>query len=205
MTPCEQDAVEVVGSPDEVSDRVLTIPNVISFGRLVGVPVFGWLILTGQDAAAIILLAMASFSDLVDGRIARRFHQMSRLGQVLDPAADRLYILATVVGLAAREIIPLWLVALLVGRDVMLACLVPALRRRGYTSLPVNFIGKAATFCLLYALPLVLMGAGEWPISPACTVFGWAFAIWGTALYWWAAIMYLRQARTLLRSGTPAS
>ena len=193
---------QVAATPEEVSDRVLTIPNIISFARLVGVPVFLGLILAGRDVAAIILLALASFSDLIDGRIARRFNQISRLGQVLDPAADRLYILATVVGLAARQIIPVWLLVLLVGRDLMLAGLLPALRRRGYTSLPVNFIGKAATFCLLYALPLVLIGAGGWVVSPLCTVFGWAFAIWGTALYWCAGLMYVRQAWTLVRTGT---
>lgn len=193
---------QVAATPEEVSDRVLTIPNIISFARLVGVPVFLGLILAGRDVAAIILLALASFSDLIDGRIARRFNQISRLGQVLDPVADRLYILATVVGLAARQIIPVWLLVLLVGRDLMLAGLLPALRRRGYTSLPVNFIGKAATFCLLYALPLVLIGAGGWVVSPLCTVFGWAFAIWGTALYWCAGFMYVRQAWTLVRTGT---
>ncbi len=190
-----------VASPATVSNRVWTIPNVISFARLIGVPFFFWMIWAHHDIAAIVLLAVASFSDLIDGRIARRFNQISRLGQVLDPAADRLYIFATVLGLAARGIIPWWLVALLVGRDMMLAALVPALRSRGYSSLPVNFIGKAATFCLLYALPLVLVGAGEWALAPVFTIIGWAFAVWGTALYWWAGGMYVRQAIELVRAG----
>lgn len=195
----------VVLSPDraEVSNRVWTIPNVLSFARLVGVPFFFWLIWTEQDIAAVVLLAVASFTDLIDGRIARRFNQMSQLGEMLDPAADRLYIFATVLGMALRGIIPWWLLAILVGRDLLMVALVPVLKSRGFTSLPVNFIGKAATFCLLYALPLVLLGAGPWVISPAARVIGWAFAIWGAFLYWWAGWLYVRQTRQLLAS-TPA-
>ncbi len=182
----------------EISNRIWTIPNVLSFLRLVGVPFFLVLILGHHDIAAVVLLAIASITDLIDGRIARRFNQMSQLGQVLDPAADRLYIFATVIGLAMRGIIPWWLLAVLVGRDVVMALLVPALKSRGYTSLPVHFIGKAATFCLLYALPLVLLGDGPWTISPTARTFGWAFAIWGAFLYWWSCLMYVHQTRQLI-------
>ncbi|NLH68624.1 MAG: CDP-alcohol phosphatidyltransferase family protein [Brooklawnia sp.] len=196
--PVKRDAVEV-------SNRIWTIPNALSFLRLLGVPVFFVLIIRQYDIAAVVLLAVASLTDWVDGRIARRFNQITRLGQMLDPAADRLYIFATVLGLAIREIIPWWLLALLVGRDLMLALFVlPALRSRGYASLPVNFIGKAGTFCLLYALPLVLLGAGPWVISPASRIIGWAFAIWGVYLYWWAGLMYLKQSRELV-GRAPAS
>ncbi len=186
------------GQRAEVSKKIWTIPNVLSFLRLIGVPFFLILILQRQDVAAVVLLAVASFTDLIDGRIARRFNQMSELGEILDPAADRLYIFATVLGLTIREIIPWWLLAVLVGRDVLMAFLLPALRARGFTSLPVNFIGKAATFCLLYALPLVLLGAGPWAISPAARTFGWAFALWGAFLYWWAGFMYVRQTRQIV-------
>ena len=189
----------------EVSNRIWTIPNALSFLRLLGVPVFFVLIIRQYAIAAVVLLSVASLTDWVDGRIARRFNQITRLGQMLDPAADRLYIFATVLGLAIREIIPWWLLALLVGRDLMLALFVlPALRSRGYASLPVNFIGKAGTFCLLYALPLVLLGAGPWVISPASRIIGWAFAIWGVYLYWWAGLMYLKQSRELV-GRAPAS
>ena len=188
----------------EVSNRIWTIPNVLSFLRLLGVPVFFILIIQHRDIAAVVLLAVASLTDWVDGRIARQFNQITKLGQVLDPAADRLYIFATVLGLAIREIIPWWLLVLLVGRDLMLALLaMPALRARGYASLPVNFIGKAATFCLLYALPLILLGAGPWVISPAASIIGWAFAIWGAFLYWWAGLMYIWQTQQILRSVPP--
>lgn len=189
-------------APDVVydTDAIVTIPNVLSFLRLVGVPFFLALILTRHDVAAVILLAAASATDWLDGQLARRLRQVSRLGQMLDPAADRLYIIATVVGLAVRGIIPVWLLVVLLARDVMMVFLVPALRTRGYTSLPVNFVGKAATFCLLYALPLVLLGAGPWFFSPLARVIGWAFALWGAFLYWWAGILYLEQTRLVLMS-----
>ncbi len=183
------------------TDRVLTLPNVLSFLRLAGVPVFLWLILGPKaDVLAVLVLMLGGFSDWLDGFLARRWNQRSRLGQMLDPVADRLYILATLLGLAIRGIIPWWLVAVLVARDVMLALLVPALKTRGYTSLPVHFLGKAATFCLLYAFPLVLLGADTGTLASLCKVTGWAFAVWGTVLYWWAGWLYIVQTARLLRT-----
>ncbi|MDQ1307095.1 MAG: hypothetical protein QG671_2927 [Actinomycetota bacterium] len=181
------------------SDRVLTLPNVLSFARLLGVPVFLWLILVPQaDGWAIALLVVSGITDWLDGYLARRWNQITRVGQLLDPIADRLYILATLFGLLLRDIIPLWLVILLVSRDVLMAVVLAALKRRGITGLPVHFIGKAATFNLLYAFPLLLLGDGSGTIAEVCRVFGWAFAIWGTALYWWAGALYLEQARRIL-------
>ena len=183
----------------EPSDRVLTVPNVLSFARLLGVPVFLWLILVPQaDGWAIALLVVSGITDWLDGYLARRWNQITRVGQLLDPIADRLYILATLFGLLLRDIIPLWLVILLVSRDVLMAVVLAVLKRRGITGLPVHFIGKAATFNLLYAFPLLLLGDGSGTIAEICRVFGWAFAIWGTALYWWAGALYLEQARRIL-------
>ena len=183
----------------EVSDRVLTIPNALSFLRLLGVPLFLWLILGPQeDGWALLVLAVSGFTDWADGQIARRMNQTSRLGQMLDPVADRLYILSTVIGLAARGIIPWWLALLLPARDAFLWCLVPFLRTRGYSSLPVHFLGKAATANLLYAFPLLLLGDGTGVLAMLAKVFGWAFAIWGTGLYWWAGLLYAWQVRKLL-------
>jgi cardiolipin synthase len=180
------------------SHRVLTIPNVISIVRLAGVPLFLWLILVPEaDGWALAVLAASGISDYADGYLARRLHQTSRLGAVLDPVADRLYILSTVVGLAVRGIIPWWLAVLLPARDAFLWCLVPFLRKRGYSSLPVHFLGKAATFNLLYAFPLLLLGDGSGTLATLARVFGWAFAIWGTGLYWWAGLLYAWQVRTL--------
>ncbi|MGH8997463.1 MAG: CDP-alcohol phosphatidyltransferase family protein, partial [Acidimicrobiales bacterium] len=142
-------------------------------------------------------------SDYLDGYLARRLHQTSRLGALLDPIADRLYILSTVVGLAVRGIIPWWLAVLLPLRDVLLWGLVPFLRRRGRSALPVHFLGKAATASLLYAFPLLLLGDGSGTISTLARVFGWAFAIWGTGLYWWAGLLYAWQVRRLLADHDP--
>jgi len=183
------------------TDRVLTLPNLLSFARLLGVPVFLWLILGPEaDGLAVLLLMVSGFTDFLDGWIARRYHQISRLGQMLDPLADRLYIFATLLGLGLREIVPWWLVALLVGRDVVLAMTLPVLRRHGRGPLPVHYLGKAATFNLLYAFPLLLLGSGSGTAALVARVVGWAFAIWGTALYWWAGALYLAQVRQIVRS-----
>ena len=179
--------------------RVWTLPNVISMLRLAGVPVFLWLVLGPEaDAWALGLLMLSGVTDYLDGWLARRLNQTSVLGQVLDPVADRLYILAVVIGLGLREIIPWWVVVILPLRDLLLWGLVPFLRTRGYSALPVHFLGKAATFNLLYAFPLLLLGDGDGVVATLADVFGWAFAIWGIGLYWWAGILYAWQVRKLL-------
>ena len=184
-------------------DRVLTLPNVLSLLRLAGVPLFLWLILGPErDGLALLVLMFAGFTDYADGWLARRLNQTSRLGQMLDPAADRLYILATLLGLTVRDIVPLWLTLSLITRDVMLVACVPTLRRLGYgPALPVHYLGKAATFNLLYAFPFLLFGDGTGEMSTLQTlanVFGWAFAIWGSGLYWWAGVLYVIQVRDLV-------
>lgn len=187
------------GSPTDAgaSTRVLTVPNLLSFARLLGVPVFLWLVLVPQwDVAAFVLLVVAGATDWFDGYLARRLDQRSELGVILDPLADRLYIAATLLGLALRALIPWWLVALLVLRELMLLALLPALRRRGRVALPVTYIGKAATWCLLWGFPLLLLG-GVADIGVVAVAFGWAFALWGTYLYWWSGIRYVQQVRSL--------
>lgn len=181
------------------SNRIFTIPNVLSFLRLLGVPFFLVLVLIRRDLLAVILLAVSSSTDLLDGQIARRFNQQSKLGEVLDPAADRLYILVIAVALAVRGIVPWSYLIILLGRDLMMLLLVPALRARGAISLPVHFVGKIATFCLLIALPLVLLGAGSWVISPAAKILGWAFAWWGAFMYWWAGLVYVKQTFSFVK------
>jgi len=177
-----------------VSDRVFTLPNVLSVLRLVGVPVFLWAILAQHDAIALAALMFSGVSDYLDGKIARHFGMVSRVGQLLDPLADRLYIATTLFGLAWRDIIPWWLVLLLVSREVLLAVVLSVLKRYGQTGLPVHFVGKAATFNLLYAFPLLLLGDGESTFAQWALPIGWAFAWWGTVLYWLAGVMYIIQA-----------
>lgn len=180
--------------------RVVTIPNLLSLLRLLGVPVFLWLVLVEHaDGWAVILLAVSGFTDYLDGVLARRWKQISRVGQLLDPVADRLYVISTVVALTIRDIVPLWFAVALIGRDVLMVLFVPFLRRLGLQALPVHFLGKAGTFCLLYALPLLLLGDGESTLALLARVFGWAFGLWGFVLYWWAGVLYFLQLRQLRR------
>lgn len=194
----------------ELSSRIWTIPNVLSMLRLAGVPVFlYWVLVTEQDGRAILLLMAAGASDYFDGLIARRYGLFTRLGQLLDPLADRLYILATLLALVYRDGLPLWWALTLIGRDAVLSLCLPVLRRHGYGPLPVHFLGKAATFNLLYAFPMLLAalprGDGEGLLSDdglLATVFrplGWAFATWGSVLYLWAGVLYVVQVRQVVR------
>ena len=185
------------------SNRIVTVPNVLSALRLAGVPLFlYWVLVTEQDGRAILLLMAAGASDYADGKIARAYGQFSRLGQLLDPLADRLYILATLVALVVRDGLPLAFAVALIGRDVFLACFLPVLRAHGYGPLPVNFLGKAATFNLLYAFPMLLAALPERDdlLSTVFRPLGWAFATWGTALYWAAGVAYALQVRQLVRA-----
>ena len=188
-------------------DRVWTIPNAISAARLAGVPVFLWLVLGPRtptaDYWAVALLILAGVSDWLDGKLARALNQGSRLGEVLDPIADRLYIAATIIALAVREIIPWWLVAILALRELVVGVALAVLKRRaGFGTLRVSLVGKTATLCLLYAFPLLFLGDHPGWAGTLARVIGWAFAIWGTFLYWWAAMLYLAQVRSLASAST---
>jgi cardiolipin synthase (CMP-forming) len=181
------------------SDRVLTLPNALSALRLVGVPLFLWLLVSGHDGWALLVLMASGVTDYLDGKIARRYGLESRVGQLLDPIADRLYVLTTLLALAWRGAIPWWLVAVLLGREVFMGLVLGALRPYGYTDLPVHFVGKAATFNLLCAFPLLLLGHGEGTLAEVVRPVGWGFVWWGTVLYWVAGALYAWQAAGLIR------
>ncbi|HYN30624.1 MAG TPA: CDP-alcohol phosphatidyltransferase family protein [Dermatophilaceae bacterium] len=183
------------------SDRVLTLPNALSLLRLLGVPVFLWAILTRRDGLALTVLALSGVTDYLDGKIARHYGLTSRVGELLDPVADRLYIVTTLLGLAWREIIPWWLVAVLFAREAFMAGVVLVAKRHGWLGLPVHFVGKAATFNLLYAFPLLLLADGDGAVARAAEPIGWGFAWWGTVLYWVSALLYAVQLRRLLADG----
>jgi cardiolipin synthase (CMP-forming) len=189
--------------PDDPSrsTRVWTVPNLLSMVRLAGVPAFLWLVLgPEEDGWALVLLMVSGVSDFLDGYLARRLGQFSQLGEILDPIADRLYILAVVIGLSIRDIIPWWVAVILPLRDALLWLMLLFLRaRRGYSALPVHLLGKAATFNLLYAFPLLLLGDGAGTVATLAQVFGWAFAFWGIGLYWWAGALYAWQVYKLMR------
>ena len=191
------------GSPPErVSDRVLTVPNVLSLLRLLAIPLFLWLLLGPEaDGWAITVLAVSGATDYVDGKVARRYGLISRVGQLLDPLADRLYTTTTVLAFTVRGILPLYLTLILLGRDLALGALLPVLKRHGYGPLPVHFMGKAATYNLLFAFPLLLLGEGDDAAAAVGRALGWAFCVWGVTLYVWAGVLYARQVRDLVRPG----
>ena len=184
----------------DVSTRVLTVPNAISVARLVLVPVFAVLLVQGRDGWALAVLMVSGASDWLDGVVARRWHQVSRLGQQLDPAADRAFILVTIVALAWRGVVPWWLVAVIVARDLVLAVVLVALTRVGHGPLPVHLAGKAGTFALLYAFPLLLLAHWSGGVGSVAAVLGWACALWGVGLYWFSGALYVGQATRVLRA-----
>lgn len=181
------------------TDRVWTVPNVLSFLRLLAIPVFVWLIVAEHDLAAVILLMASAVTDWFDGRLARALRQRTKLGAQLDPLTDRLYILATILALLARGIVPWWFVVVLVARDVVLLALVPFLRRTGRNALPVTFIGKSATMALLMAFPLVLVGSPQAFELPVLHWIGWGLAVIGAILHWIAGAQYVAGTVELVR------
>lgn len=187
-------------SHEPAHPTVWTVPNLISMLRLALVPLFLWLVLGPEaDVLALVVLMVSGVTDWLDGVLARRLDQRTVLGALLDPIADRIYILAVVIALALRDIVPWWIAVALPLRDLLLWVLVPLLRTRGYSALPVHFLGKAATFNLLYAFPLLFLGDGTGAGPTLARVFGWAFAGWGLALYWWAGMLYAWQVYVLLK------
>ncbi|QEN14132.1 CDP-alcohol phosphatidyltransferase family protein [Mycolicibacterium sp. ELW1] len=181
-------------------DRVLTIPNILSVIRLVLVPVFLYLLLaTDAYGWAVAILMFSGFSDWADGKIARLVpNQSSQLGALLDPLVDRVYMVAVPVGMGFAGVVPWWLVATLVGRDLVLAATLPVVRSRGLTALPVTYIGKAATFALMSGFPLVLLGQWDATWSRVIGACGWGFLLWGVGMYLWSAVLYLLQVRLVV-------
>ncbi|MEV4543586.1 MULTISPECIES: CDP-alcohol phosphatidyltransferase family protein [Micromonospora] len=187
------------GTDPAPGDRVLTLPNLISFVRLLGVPLFLYLLLVARaDVAAIVVLAVGGTTDWVDGWIARRLGQVSRLGELLDPLADRLYILATLLGFTAREVVPWQFTAALLARELLLVGSLAVLRRYGYGPPPVHYVGKTATFLLLAAFPVLLLASAVPGAAAVAGPVGWGLAWWGLVLYWVAGALYVVQARQLV-------
>jgi cardiolipin synthase len=182
-------------------EQFLTLPNMLSMLRLALVPIFLMLLLSERYLLAIAVLALSSLTDYLDGYFARKFNQVTRLGQLLDPAADRLYIFSTLVGLTITGIVPAWLAIVIIGRDLVLAVAYPILATHGYGPLPVHYLGKTGTFALLYAFPLLLMAYIFEPAAFILEPLSWAFALWGVWLYWWGAFIYLRQVRDVVKNG----
>lgn len=180
--------------------QYLTIPNGLTALRGLGVPLFIWLALDlHADGWAILVLAIGGVTDYLDGKLARMWNQTSRFGELADPAIDRIYILATLIVLYMREALPLWSILLLLGRDLILGLVTIALTRKGLPPLKVTYIGKAATFNLLYAFPLLLLALDTSWVGTTAFIFGWAFTIWGIALYLFTGVSYFRSAMKSIR------
>jgi cardiolipin synthase (CMP-forming) len=197
---------DAVGKP--ARDRVLTMPNLLSGIRLTLIPVFVYLLLVVHaDAWAVAILIFSGGSDWADGKIARLLNQSSRLGELLDPAVDRLYMVVIPITFGLRGIVPWWIIGILLARDALLGATLPVLRSRGLSALPVTYAGKAATFALMSAFPLILIGhgleQGEALWSRVVLASGWAFLIWGIALYLWAFVLYLVQVVLVVRRMPP--
>jgi cardiolipin synthase len=179
--------------------EVLTVPNGLTLIRAFGVPIFLWLLL-GENLKgwSYLVLVIGACTDYLDGKVARWLNQESKLGAAMDPTIDRLYIGATIIGLALKHFIPWWMVLILVARDIYMLFLLAAYKRRTGQVFVVTFLGKAATFNLLYAFPFFLLSSGSrW--GEFAHSFGWGFAIWGIGLYLLAAVDYSRIAFTQMR------
>jgi cardiolipin synthase (CMP-forming) len=191
-------------SAADAPDRFLTVPNALSVLRLALIPVFVWLLLVREaDGWAFAILMFSGFSDWADGKIARWLDQSSRIGALLDPAADRLYIVIIPIAFGIREFVPWWLIAVIICRDLALFATGPALRSRGLLALPTLYIGKAATFALMSAFPWLLAGQLDSVVGTISYPIGWAFMIWGVALYLWSFVLYAYQTVLVLRRMPP--
>jgi cardiolipin synthase (CMP-forming) len=183
-----------------VRDRVLTVPNALSLVRLVLIVVFLWLLLVEHaDAWATGILMVSGASDWLDGKIARLMDQSSRLGELLDPAVDRIYMISIPISFALRHFVPWWFVITLIARDVLLAATLPALRGRGLNALPVTYIGKGATFALMFGFPVILLGQFDGLAGRVVLAIGWGFTIWGFVLYLWSFVLYVAQFVLVVR------
>jgi cardiolipin synthase (CMP-forming) len=180
--------------PARPSSAIITVPNAISLARLVLMPVCAWLLATGHYASGLVLTALVGATDWVDGWLARRIGQVSRVGQLLDPFADRMLIASVAIALLVRGVLPWPALALLIGRDLLLLAGWPLLKRRGVEPPEVVWVGKAATFDLLLALPLLVMGATTWVVAPVAHTLGLALLWLGVVLYYVAGVVYVRMA-----------
>ncbi len=198
--PAAEVAAPKGGADQRPSTAIVTAPNAISFARLLLMPVCAWLLATGRYGTGLWLTALVGATDWVDGWLARRTGRVSRLGQLLDPLADRLLIASVAIALVARGVLPWPAVALLAGRDIVLLAGFPLLSRRGVRPPDVVRVGKAATFDLLFALPTLVVGETGLALAPAAHVIGLALLWAGVALYYVAGVVYVRMALEGLRA-----
>ena len=195
---------DVGARPDRplmVQDRILTIANLITLVRLAGLPLFVWLmVVPAAYGSAFAVLVAVGTTDWIDGYVARRFNQITRLGRVLDPLIDRLLLATSAITLVVVGFLPLLLALCLVVRDVVLVGM--ALVRFGaLPPIPVSRVGKFATACLLVGVPGFLLGNMDWPGATGALVLAWVFVVVGIVGYYVAGLQYARAAAALQRPG----
>jgi cardiolipin synthase len=184
------------------TDRILTVPNVITFTRLALLPVFLWLLFAQDDRAkAAALLAVLGATDFLDGYIARHFNQVSDLGKLLDPVADRLLFFVGVGGILIDGSVPVWFAVAVLIREALVAGATISLAALGATRIDVTWVGKAGTFCLMIAFPLFLASESTVGWADAAETLAWLIGIPGLALSWYSAALYVPLARRALAEG----
>ena len=190
---------------DEGLDRILTAPNVITMVRLLCIPIFLWLLFGAhRQTAAAVLLAVLGATDWVDGFVARRYGQVSTLGKVLDPTADRILVGTAVISIMVYGAVPLWFGLATIAREVLVSAMVLLLAALGAARIDVLWVGKAGTFGLMFAYPTFLLGDGTASWQEPIRVIAWVTGLIGLALAWWAAGSYIAPARRALREGRAA-
>lgn len=187
--------------------RVWTIPNILSFLRLGTVPFFVALFVAGRTDAAVILYTVAAWTDFFDGYIARRTNSVTELGRLLDPLADRIFIAALVIALVATDVLPTWVVLVIVGRDVAILALYPFVHKGTLARIRVNFTGKSATAALLTGLSFLAISETSLSWGQVFELPGYLLVVIGAVLYWVSGGMYAREAMALRSAarGTGAS
>ena len=195
--------LDAVTGTEDGADRVLTLPNAITTVRLLCIPVFVVLLANGDRLAAACLLGGLGATDWVDGQVARRLHQVSTVGKILDPTADRLLLGVGVVAIMVDGSVPLWIGIAVVVREVLVAGSALALAAGGARRIDVQWVGKAGTLCLMFAFPLFLAshaGLGS-ALDDGARAVAWAFALAGLGFSYYAAVTYVPLARRALHDG----
>ncbi|MGI9144656.1 MAG: CDP-alcohol phosphatidyltransferase family protein [Candidatus Planktophila sp.] len=181
-------------------NKNVNIPNSLSVLRLLGVPVFVYFALVSKDDVfAILILMFAGATDYLDGKLARAWNQTSAFGALLDPAADRIYILATLFTLYLRDVISIWVLVILLSRDAILTILIFVMKMRKIELFEVTYLGKAATFNLLYAFPLLFLATHDSMAGRIAFAVGWGFALWGIVLYVYTGWLYFHNGVKRIR------
>ena len=192
---------------DEEADlgRVLTAPNIITLIRLLCIPLFLWVLFgLHRQTEAAVLLAVLGATDWIDGFVARRYHQVTTLGKVLDPAADRILVGTAVIAVIVHGAAPVWFGVATLAREVLVSVMVVLLAAMGAARINVLWIGKAGTFALMFSYPAFLLSYGTASWQEPIRVVAWVCGIIGLALAWAAAFGYVGPARDALRNGRTA-